>query len=160
MAFDKQRAEKNVQLRSLLNERSGWKVRPDWLDEFELMFVTCLGEAGENRPQMLATLLRSDGFLALMRSEEAKPFLEWLARYVEGSFGRPRHRPASPFRAVKVWADRAHEITQKTGCRAKEAISQAREEAKVKGTNLTFEQIQTELRRNKPAKQKTAAKTR
>jgi hypothetical protein len=152
MAFNQQRARIVAILK---------KQGPDWLDQFEQTFITAIGEASEKRPKMLAAILRSDGFLTLLRSEFAERFLDWLARYVEGSFNRPRHRPASlgptPVRRV---ANGARQIKQEKRCPTKVAIKEACEEAKAKGMDVTFEQVQTELRRStQPAKRK-AARTR
>jgi hypothetical protein len=153
MAFDKKRA----QVITLLKARG----KPRTLvTEWEYAFVTALGEAGEKRPAALAMILRSDSFLTLMRSDAAKTFLEWLADFVEGSFDRPRHRPRNLFQTpVEKVADRARQLKRemcKSGKKGKEAdaIEQAVKEASASGTNVTFDQVHTELHRSKQAKRK------
>lgn len=81
MAFDKKRA----QVVALLRER-GAKATGERGDPFEFTLVTAIGEASEGRPEMLATILRSDAVLT-------KVHRGWLADFVDGRFDRPRHRP-------------------------------------------------------------------
>ena len=80
MSFNKEKA----QLIAVLRQRS----RGAAADSFEFTLVTALGEAAQGRPEMATTILRSD--VPLTKDDR-----EWLAKYIEKSFRRPRHRPTS-----------------------------------------------------------------
>ena len=76
------------------------------VDSFEFTLVTALGEAAQGRPEMATTILRSD--VPLTKDDR-----EWLAKYIEKSFRRPRHRPTSMIPSpIKQVAARARAIKE------------------------------------------------